>query len=389
MAIYNRQNKEVLINMVEVIKKGLETSIQDYPGRIGSLNQGFPPSGPMDSWSFRLANVLVENKQDAAALECQFMGPSLKFNNNRIIAITGANMSPKLDGNPVPLWESIEVKANQVLEMEFATIGARSYIAFSGGIISEPWLSSRSTFHKAGVGGIEGKAIQEDQIIPLGKSKSVAGRKIKKSSMPIMSTDKKWAIEVVRGPNDDWIDEKGHKMFLNSEWKLQAKSDRTGYRLDGPEWSFTEKATHKGLEHGSHPSNIIDQGYPVGAINLAGQTPIILVNDGPSMGGFIVPYTVPSASFWKLGQAKPGDRFNFVEISVEKAQALRAEQTMICSEASLVSSDKQDILIRKKQIKKIDHIKVVDFDKEKLDEKIRNKMMEKKGMKNIKVRFFN
>ena len=143
------------------------------------------------------------------------------------------------------------------------------------------------------------------------------------------------------------------------------------------------------MEHGTFPSNIIDQGYPVGAINLAGQTPIILVNDGPSMGGFIVPYTVPSASFWKLGQAKPGDRFNFVEISVEKAQALRAEQTMICSEASLVSSDKQDISIRKKQIKKIDHIKVVDFDKEKLDEKIRNKVMEKKGMKNIKVRFFN
>ncbi len=135
--------------------------------------------------------------------------------------------------------------------------------------------------------------------------------------------------------------------------------------------------------------HVCDQGYPVGAINLAGQTPIILVNDGPSMGGFIVPYTVPSASFWKLGQAKPGDSFNFVEISVEKAQTLRSEQTIICSEESLVSHNKQDILIRKKQINKIDHIKVIDFDKEKLDEKIRNKMIEKKGMKNIKVRFFN
>ena len=204
-----------------------------------------------------------------------------------------------------------------------------------------------------------------------------------------MSTNKKWSVEVVKGPNDDWVDEKGHKMFLNSNWKLQSKSDRTGYRLEGPKWSFTEKATNKGLEHGTFPSNIIDQGYPVGAINLAGQTPIILVNDGPSMGGFIVPYTVPSASFWKLGQAKPGDSFNFVEISVEKAQTLRSEQTIICSEESLVSSNKEDILIRKKQINKIDHIKVVDFDKEKLDEKIRNKMMEKKGMKNIKVRFFN
>ena len=375
--------------MVKVIKKGLETSVQDYPGRIGTLNLGFPPSGPMDSWSFRLANVLVQNEPGAAALECQFMGPTLKFNSDRIISITGANMSPKIDGTPVPLWESLEVKKDQILEMAFATVGARSYIAFSGGINTEPWLGSRSTFHKAGVGGIEGKAIQDGQVIPLNKSKSVAGRKIKKNSIPVMSTNKKWSVEVVKGPNDDWVDEKGHKMFLNSDWKLQSKSDRTGYRLDGPKWTFAEKATHKGLEHGTFPSNIIDQGYPVGAINLAGQTPIILVNDGPSMGGFIVPYTVPSASFWKLGQAKPGDNFNFVEISVEKAQTLRTEQTTICSEASLVSFNKENILIHKKPVKKIDHIKVVDFDKEKLDEKIRNKMMEKKGMKNIKVRFFN
>jgi len=375
--------------MVQVIKKGLETSVQDYPGRIGTLNLGFPPSGPMDSWSFRLANVLVNNEPGTAALECQFMGPTLKFNDDRVIAITGADMSPKIDGTPVPLWESLEVKKDQILEIAFATVGARSYIAFSGGINTTPWLGSRSTFHKAGVGGIDGKAIQDGQIIPLNKSKSVTRRKIKKSSIPGMSTNKKWSVEVVKGPNDDWVDEKGHKMFLNSDWKLQSKSDRTGYRLEGPKWSFTEKATNKGLEHGTFPSNIIDQGYPVGAINLAGQTPIILVNDGPSMGGFIVPYTVPSASFWKLGQAKPGDSFNFVEISVEKAQTLRTEQTTICSEASLVSSNKQDILIRKKQINKIDHIKVVDFDKEKLDEKIRNKMMEKKGMKNIKVRFFN
>jgi len=375
--------------MVQVIKKGLETSVQDYPGRIGTLNLGFPPSGPMDSWSFRLANVLVQNEPGAAALECQFMGPTLKFNSDRIIAITGANMSPKIDGTPVPLWESLEVKKNQILEMAFATVGARSYIAFSGGINTEPWLGSRSTFHKAGVGGIKGKAIQNGQTIPLNKSKSVAGRKIKKSSIPVMSKNKKWSIEVVKGPNDDWVDEKGHKMFLNSDWKLQSKSDRTGYRLEGPKWTFTEKATHKGLEHGTFPSNIIDQGYPVGAINLAGQTPIILVNDGPSMGGFIVPYTVPSASFWKLGQAKPGDSLNFKEITVEQAQILRAEQTVICSETGIESSDQENKLISKKQIKKIDHIKVVDFDKEKLNEKIRNKMMEKRGMKNIKVRFFN
>ena len=374
--------------MVEVIKKGLETSVQDYPGRIGSLNQGFPASGPMDSWSFRLANILVGNKANEAALECQFIGPTLKFKNDRIIAITGANMSPKLDGKIIPLWESVKVKANQILEMQFATIGARSYIAFSGGINSKPWLGSRSTFHKAGIGGINGKAIQEGQILPLGKNINIKSRKIKKNSIPIMSTDKSWSIEVVLGPNDDWIDKKGHEIFLNSKWKLQAKSDRTGYRLDGPKLSFTEKATKKSLENGSEPSNIIDQGYPAGSINIAGQTPIILVNDGPSMGGFINPYTVPSSAFWKLGQAKPGDTFNFLIVSVEKAQSLRAEQSIICSEESLESLNKNKS-IKNEIIKEIDHIKIIDFEKKKLDEKIRRKMMEKKGMKDMKVRFFD
>ena len=375
--------------MAQVIKKGLETSIQDYPGRIGTLNQGFPASGPMDSWSFRLANILVGNEPGEAALECQFMGPTLKFKSDRVIAITGANMSPKIDGELIPMWESIEIKTNQTLEMAFATVGARSYIAFSGGINSEPWLGSRSTFHKAGVGGIEGRAIQDNQIIPLGKNKKIQLRKIKKDSIPIISDDKNWSIEVVRGPNDDWIDKKGHEIFLNSKWKLQAKSDRTGYRLDGPKLTFSDKATNKSLEHGSEPSNIIDQGYPAGAINLAGQTPIILVNDGPSMGGFINPYTVPSSAFWKLGQAKPGDTFKFVEISVEKAQLLRAEQSIICSEVSLVSHEDNKSMDNNKTTKKIGSIKIVDFEKNKLEEKVRRKMMEKKGIKNMKVRFFD
>ena len=375
--------------MVQVIKKGLETSIQDYPGRIGTLNQGFPASGPMDSWSFRLANILVGNEPGDAALECQYIGPTLKFKSDRTIAITGANMSPKIDGKLISMWESIEIKADQTLEMEFATVGARSYIAFSGSINSEPWLGSRSTFHKAGVGGIEGKAIQDNQILPLGKNKNIQFRKIKKDSIPIFSNDKHWSIEVVLGPNDDWVDKKGHEIFLNSKWKLQAKSDRTGYRLDGPKLTFSDKATNKSLEHGSEPSNIIDQGYPAGAINLAGQTPIILVNDGPSMGGFINPYTVPSSAFWKLGQAKPGDTFKFVEISVEKAQLLRAEQSIICSEESLVSHEDNKSVDNNKITKKIGSIKIVDFEKNKLEEKVRRKMMEKKGIKNMKVRFFD
>jgi len=322
--------------MFEVIKKGLETSIQDYPGRVGFLNQGFPPSGPMDSWSFRLANLLVGNNPEEGALECQFVGPSLKFDSDHVIAICGADMQPKIEGKSIPLWESILIKEGQMLELNFCLSGARSYIAFSGGIDIEPWLGSKSTFHKAGVGGVEGHALEDGQKISLGKSESPVGRKIKSDAIPEISQSGLWEIEVVRGPNDDWLDASGYNTFLQAEWKLQARSDRTGFRLEGPPLTFTEKATNKSPEHGYEPSNIIDQGYPIGGINLAGQTPIILVNDGPSMGGFIVPYTVPSASFWKLGQAKPSEKLKFIEISVEKSQEMRSSQTALCSMDSIL-----------------------------------------------------
>lgn len=321
--------------MLEVIKPGLETSVQDWPGRIGYWNQGFPPSGPMDSWSFRLANVLVGNEPGDAGLECQYMGPTLRFERDGVIAVTGADMQPKLDGEPLPMWESVAVRAGQTLELGSAKTGTRAYIAVAGGIRTEPWLGSRSTFHKAGVGGMEGHAIKAGQVIPVGHGDGKAGRRVKDAARPPFATDKRWQVEVCAGPNDDWIDAAGHERFLTADWKLSAKSDRTGFRLDGPEWTFAEKAYKKAPEHGSLPSNIIDQGYPLGAINLAGQTPIILVNDGPSMGGFINPYTVPQAAFWKLGQSKPGEIYNFKVVSVAEAQAMARRIKEICSEASI------------------------------------------------------
>lgn len=321
--------------MFEVIVAGLETSIQDYPGRIGFWNQGFPPSGPMDSWSFRLANLLVGNEAGAAGLEVQYMGPTLKFQRDGVIAITGADMQPKLDGQPLALWESVAVKAGQTLVLTSSKVGVRTYIAIAGGVDTPPWLGSRSTFHKAGVGGMQGRALQKGQVVPVAKGKGTPGRKAKVDCRPTFATDKIWTIEVVAGPNDDWVDEAGHKRFLSTDWKLSSKSDRTGFRLEGPQWTFTEKAHKKAPENGAEPSNIIDQGYPLGAINLAGQTPIILVNDGPSMGGFINPYTVPSATFWKLGQSKPGDIYRFKSISVDDAQALRKKLNAVCSASSI------------------------------------------------------
>jgi biotin-dependent carboxylase-like uncharacterized protein len=321
--------------MFEVLQPGLETSIQDYPGRIGFWNQGFPPSGPMDSWSFRLANLLVGNDVGAAGLEAQYMGPSLRFQRDGVIAVTGADMQPKLDGEALPMWESVAVKQGQTLALGSGRLGVRAYIAIAGGIDTPPWLGSRATFHKAGVGGMQGRALKVGQTVPVAQGRGKPGRRVKDDKRPVFSRDKTWTIEVVPGPNDDWIDEAGQQRFLESNWKLSSKSDRTGFRLDGPQWSFAEKAYNKAPEHGQEPSNIIDQGYPLGAINLAGQTPIILVNDGPSMGGFINPYTVPSAAFWKLAQSKPGDVYRFKAITVDDAQALRRQLNTICTDDSI------------------------------------------------------
>ncbi len=321
--------------MLLCLKPGLETSVQDYPGRIGFLDQGLPPSGPMDSWSFRLANLLVGNPCGAAALECQYLGPTLRFDVEAWIAICGSDMQPRLDGSPVEMWTTLRVRAGQTLEMGAARTGARAYLAIAGSIDVPETMGSRSTFHKASIGGVAGRALKAGQVLNVKPSTTPAPMRVRGDSRPVLSSDKRWTIEVVAGPNDDWIDAEGHHRFLSSDWKLTAKSDRTGFRLEGPEWTFSRKAYDKAPENGAEPSNIIDHGYPLGAINLAGQTPIILMHDGPSMGGFINPYTVPSAALWKLGQSRPGDFYRFQAISVADAQALAKAQTAACAAANL------------------------------------------------------
>ena len=321
--------------MIEVLKTGLETCVQDYPGRKGAFGMGFPPSGPIDHWSFRLANLLVGNEPGDAALECQFIGPSLRFEQPGVIALTGGDMQAKLDGEAVPLWQSIAVEAGQELALGSAVSGARCYVAFAGGIDTPPFLGSRSTFVLGECGGLDGAPLQVGGEIPLGGGEGAAGRRIKQDCLPPISKTGEWQIEVCAGPNDDWIDEAGQKRFLESSWKLSPKSNRVGFRLEGPKWTFTDKATNKAPENGSDPSNVIDHGYPIGAINLGGQTPIILLNDTLTLGGFINPFTVPSCAFWKLGQSRPNEIYDFELVSIEEAQARKRAINALCVEDSI------------------------------------------------------
>src|SRR5258708_38701274 len=187
--------------MIDVVVAGLETSVQDFPGGIGFWNQGFPPSGPFDSWSFRLANLLVGNPAGAAGLECQYVGPTLKFTQAAVIAVTGADMTATLDGTPVPLWQSVAVKADQVLKMGPAKSATRAYIAIAGGIDTVPWLGSRSTFHKAGGGGLAGSALKEGSQIPVAYAAGTPGRSVKPDGRPEFSRNKPGQGEAGAGPD--------------------------------------------------------------------------------------------------------------------------------------------------------------------------------------------
>ncbi|CAH2396520.1 5-oxoprolinase/urea amidolyase family protein [Mesorhizobium ventifaucium] len=317
--------------MIEVIKPGLETSIQELPGRLGFWAQGFPPSGPVDEWSFRLANLLVGNDRDAAALECQFLGPSLRFNADGFIAIAGAPMGAAIDGVPIRMWVTVPVKTGQILTMGAATTGARTYVAFAGGIDTPPVLGSRSTFHMAGVGGIDGFALKAGQTIPLASANGSAGHlRVPEEARPAIGESSAALVECMPGPNDDWLDEAAIDMFFASEWSVQARSNRTGIRLSGPTFTFAEKALNKLPEHGQDASNIVDHGYPLGAVNLAGQTPIILINDGPSAGGFINPFTIPRAAFWKLAHLRPNTVVRFRKVDLAEANAMRRELDRRC-----------------------------------------------------------
>ena len=189
----------------------------------------------------------------------------------------------------------------------------------------------------AGAGGAEGYALKPGQVIPVADAVVPEIQVVRLDCRPPIVDESIWHIDLVKGPIDDWIDDVGHETFFNSDWKLQARSNPNGLRLEGPEPSFSDRATNRLPEHVEVPPNILDHDYPMGAINLAGQTPIILASDGPGAGGFINPYPVPAAEFWKLAQSRPGDVYRFREISVEGAQELRRRQDNFCTATSLTT----------------------------------------------------
>jgi urea carboxylase len=310
---------------IDVMEPGTQSSIQDYPGRIGYWSIGVPPSGPMDDYSFRVANELVSNPASAAGLEITLSGPTLKFNLDATIALTGAAMEADLDGNPVNFWQSIHVRAGSVLRLQkIKGAGCRTYLAVHGGFDVPDYLGSKSTFGLGKFGGHAGRTLRHGDVLHVHRAAQPFAPIRTAPPTMVPKYNSHWEIGVLYGPHaaPDFFTEEFIGTFFTTDWKVHYNSNRSGIRLIGPKPGF---ARTDGGDAGLHPSNIHDTEYAIGTICFTGDMPIILSKDGPSLGGFVCPATIAKAEFWKVGQLRPGDTIRFVRMQF--ADALATERS--------------------------------------------------------------
>ncbi|WP_033046212.1 urea carboxylase [Pseudomonas fluorescens] len=307
-------------NTLEVLSPGTQTSVQDYPGRLGYWAVGVPPSGPMDSRSLRLGNRLLGNEEGAPALEITMSGPLLRFNCTARVAVTGAQIALTLDGETVPMNTPLSIGAGATLAIgTISGAGARSYLCLQGGLQVPDYLGSKSTFTLGQFGGHGGRALRTADVLHLAalEAHTVAPA----MSAPALELPPLRQIRVIYGPHGapEYFTEDYIQTFFDTAWEVHFNSSRTGVRLIGPkpEWVRAD-----GGEAGLHPSNIHDNPYAIGAVDFTGDMPVILGPDGPSLGGFVCPVTVIEADLWQLGQLKAGDKVQFVPVDISTARSL-------------------------------------------------------------------
>ncbi|MFJ3523512.1 urea carboxylase [Pseudomonas sp. NPDC090203] len=316
----------------EVLSGGTQTSVQDFPGRLGYWAVGVPPSGPMDSRSLRLGNRLLGNAEGCAALEITMSGPMLRFNTDAVVAVTGAVIPLTLDGQAQPMNQSILIRAGSTLTLgTIAGSGARSYLCLRGGLDVPDYLGSKSTFTLGQFGGHAGRALRAGDVLHLAPlTDREAGRQI--ASHQIAELPDVRDIRVIYGPHGapEYFTEGYIETFFATDWEVHFNSSRTGVRLIGPkpEWVRAD-----GGEAGLHPSNIHDNPYAIGAVDFTGDMPVILGPDGPSLGGFVCPVTIIEADLWQLGQLKAGDKVRFIPVTVEHARSLVCRSALARDEA--------------------------------------------------------
>lgn len=309
---------------IKVLHPGLATTVQDL-GRPGYFHLGIPIGGAMDRLALEAANLLVGNDIGAAGLEAVFIGPKLEFTADAMVAVTGAEMPIKVDGEEKPGWTAFKVEAGQVLSFDYLRAGARIYIAISGGIDVPEALGSRSTYPIGALGGFKGRPIAADDELPVGQAgaaqegKSIPEALRRRPGMPA-------ELRVLPGLYWHRITEQAGINFFDDEWKVAPEADRMGYRFRGGRPLEFEPRTQP-FGAGSDPSNIVDSCYPYGSIQVPGGTePIILHRDAVSGGGYFMIGTVISADMDLIGQMQPHTRTKFIKVDMETALRARKDR---------------------------------------------------------------
>ncbi|WP_137819842.1 urea carboxylase [Pseudomonas sp. 2FG] len=315
---------------VEVLGAGTQTTVQDFPGRLGYWAVGVPPSGPMDDRALRLGNRLLGNAEGAAALEITMSGPTLRFNTDAVVVVTGAEIPLTLDGHAQPLNTTLFIPAGSTLSLgTLAGPGARSYLCLRGGLQVPEYLGSKSTFTLGQFGGHGGRALRAGDVLHTDTlSDATAGASLPPalhSDLPAVRS-----IRVIYGPHGapEYFTPAYIETFFATQWEVHFNSSRTGVRLIGPKPEWVRES---GGEAGLHPSNIHDNPYAIGAVDFTGDMPVILGPDGPSLGGFVCPVTIIEADLWQLGQLKAGDKVQFLPVDIATARELAKAHREECA----------------------------------------------------------
>lgn len=291
---------------IEVLDGGVQTTVQDYPGMIGYWFVGVPPCGPMDAYNFRIGNSILGNDESAPGLELTLRGGSYRFRTTVSFCITGADMKATLDGVEIPMYQVVHASAMQVLKFKDCKVGMRTYLLVAGGFDMPKIMGSSSTFIDGKFGGHNGRTLRTGDVLRL-QEKCVIDSI---DSMPEKYRPKltnEWTIGVIPGPQPtpEYLKPEYLKTLTESEYEVNFNSARTGIRLNGP---IPQWVREDGGEAGLHPSNIHDNAYAVGTLDLTGDQSILLGPDGPSLGGFVCSVTTAKGEMWKLGQLHPGDK---------------------------------------------------------------------------------
>jgi antagonist of KipI len=311
--------------LIEVIRGGLASTVQDL-GRQKYFSIALVRSGAMDTFSLRAGNLLVGNELEEAGLEVS-VGLKLRALRTTVIAITGGDLSPKINEADAPIWEAIKFCRGDVLSFGLIKSGFRAYVSIAGGVKVPILFGSKSTYVSGrrgdlGFGGFKGRLLRKNDILEVGKPRmpisSLHGRRLKSSVIPRYKDT--WEIRVVLGPFDHFLEEASLEALLNEPWKVSQKAGRTGYWYDGPVLQFKRRGKQQMRGAGAHPSNYISDGIPVGGIQAPFGVPVVFCVDQATIGAHVKIATVITVDMDRIGQSKPGDTTYFRPESIENAR---------------------------------------------------------------------